>query len=275
MNHSKIKEAYEFLRSNGIVSSNVAIVLGTGLGNLADELSNKVTVDYSDIPHFPESTVEYHSGKFIQGDLFNTKVILLQGRFHFYEGYSMEDIVFPIRVFNMLGIKTLILSNAAGALNLSFKKGSLMLIKDHVNLFPDHPLIGKNDDLFGSRFPDMSQSYNLDLVELMKNTAKDFNISLEVGVYIAAQGPMLETPAEYRMLKKLGGDVVGMSTIPEAIAARHMGIKCCGISILTDECDPDNLSPIDINDIINIANKAEKKLIQLLKIFVPLVDEDS
>ena len=275
MNHAKIKEACEFLKSNGIVSSNVAIVLGTGLGNLVAELSNKVSVNYSEIPHFPESTVEYHSGKFIQGDLCNKKVILLQGRFHFYEGHSMQDIVFPIRVFYMLGVKNLILSNAAGALNLNFKKGSLMLIKDHVDLFPDHPLIGKNDDFFGVRFPDMSETYNFQLIELLKNTAKDLNISLEEGVYIAAQGPMLESPAEYRMLKKLGGDAVGMSTIPEAIAARHMGIKCCGISILTDECDPDNLSPIDINEIIDVASKAEKKLIQLMKAFVPLVDEDA
>ena len=268
MNLLKINEAYEFLKSRGIMPSSIGIVLGTGLGKLVDELSNKITIEYGEIPYFPESTVEFHSGKLIFGELFNKKVIVLQGRFHYYEGYNMEEIVFPIRVFKKLGVKILILSNAAGALNLNFNKGSLMLITDHIDLFPSHPLIGNNKEELGPRFPDMSESYNKDLIELVKVSAKELDIILEIGVYISAQGPMLETPAEYRMLRKIGGDAVGMSTIPEVIAARHLGIKCCGISILTDECDPDNLKPIDINEIIKIAFEAEKVFIRLVKEFL-------
>ena len=264
MNLIEIKEAVDFLNSRGVYKVENAIILGTGLGKLADLVSESVVIPYSEIPHFPVSTVESHSGNLILGKLENIKVMIFQGRFHFYEGYSMEEIVFPIRVLKFLKVKNLFISNAAGAINLSFKKGDLMLIKDHINLFPKHPLRGSNSDELGVRFPDMSDAYNSALNELLLSSAKKLNINLNQGVYISAQGPMLETPAEYRMLVKLGGDAVGMSTIPEVIAARHVGIKCCAISVLTDECDPNNLKPIDIEEIIRIAGMAEKKLIDLL-----------
>ncbi len=264
MNLIEIKEAVDFLNSRGVYKVENAIILGTGLGKLADLVSESVVIPYSEIPHFPVSTVESHSGNLILGKLENIKVIIFQGRFHFYEGYSMEEIVFPIRVLKFLKVKNLFISNAAGAINLSFKKGDLMLIKDHINLFPKHPLRGSNSDELGVRFPYMSDAYDGALNELLLSSAKKLNIHLNQGVYISAQGPMLETPAEYRMLVKLGGDAVGMSTIPEVIAARHVGIKCCAISVLTDECDPNNLKPIDIEEIIRIAGMAEKKLIDLL-----------
>ncbi len=264
MNLIEIKEAVDFLNSRGVYKVENAIILGTGLGKLADLVTNSIVIPYSEIPHFPLSTVESHSGNLILGKLENINVIIFQGRFHFYEGYSMEEIVFPVRVLKFLEVKNLFISNAAGAINLSFKKGELMLIKDHINLFPKHPLRGSNSDELGVRFPDMSDAYDGALNELVLSSAKKLNINLNQGVYISAQGPMLETPAEYRMLVKLGGDAVGMSTIPEVIAARHVGIKCCAISVLTDECDPDDLKPIDIEEIIRIAGMAEKKLIDLL-----------
>ncbi len=268
MNLDHIKEAVNYLKEQGVELSSIGVVLGTGLGKFTDVLSDKIIINYKDIPHFPLSTVEFHSGKLVQGYLHGKKVIVLQGRLHYYEGYSMDDIVFPIRVFKMLGIQLLILSNAAGALNLNFKKGSLMLISDHVDLFPSHPLIGKNDNSLGSRFPDMSQSYDVSIIDIFEKEAKDLNISIEKGIYISAQGPMLETSAEYRMLRNIGADAVGMSTIPEVVAARHMGMKCCGISILTDECDPDNLNPIDIDEIIKTASATENIFILLLKNFL-------
>ena len=264
MNLTKIKAAVKFLHDKGINDFENAIILGTGLGKLADLVTNKTVIPYSEIPHFPLSTVESHSGNFITGNLGGSRVIIFLGRFHFYEGYSMDEIVFPVRVVKFLGVKNLFISNAAGAVNLDFKKGELMLIKDHINLFPSHPLNGPNERSLGVRFPDMSNAYNGYLNELILSSAKKLNIHLNEGVYISAQGPMLETPAEYRMLINLGGDAVGMSTIPEVIAARHAGIKCCAISVLTDECDPDNLQPINIEDIIRIAGLAENKLIELL-----------
>ncbi|MDG2370977.1 MAG: purine-nucleoside phosphorylase [Flavobacteriales bacterium] len=264
MNLIEIKETVDFLNSRGVYKAENAIILGTGLGKLADLVTDGIVIPYSEIPHFPLSTVESHSGNLILGKLENINVIIFQGRFHFYEGYSMDEIVFPVRVLKFLEVKNLFISNASGAINLSFKKGQLMLIKDHINLFPTHPLRGSNSNELGVRFPDMSNAYDGALNELVLSSAKKLNIQLNQGVYISAQGPMLETPAEYRMLVKLGGDVVGMSTIPEVIAARHIGIKCCAISVLTDECDPDNLEPINIEEIIRIAGMAEKKLIDLL-----------
>lgn len=264
MNLNKIKEAVKFLNNKGIDTVENAIILGTGLGKLANFVTNKLVIPYSEIPHFPLSTVESHSGNLIVGELEKNSVIIFQGRFHFYEGYSMDEIVFPVRVLKFLGVKNLFISNAAGAINLDFKKGDLMLIKDHINLFPTHPLNGPNNSFLGVRFPDMSNAYDKFLNDLILSSAKKLNIHLNEGVYISAQGPMLETPAEYRMLVNLGGDAVGMSTIPEVIAARHAAIKCCAISVLTDECDPDNLHPINIEEIIHVAGLAEKKLIELL-----------
>jgi len=189
----------------------------------------------------------------------------MQGRFHAYEGYTMEQIVFPVRVLKLLGIETLLISNAAGAMNLDYKKGDLMLITDHINKFPLNPLLGKNENELGTRFPDMSEPYSEELGEKLLSIASEEGITLNKGVYISAEGPMLETPAEYRMLRILGGDAVGMSTIPEIIAANHMLLPCCAVSVLTDECDPDNLHPVKIEDIIAIAAKAEKKLTLLFE----------
>ena len=261
----KIREAADFLKSKVEVKPVLGIVLGTGLGNLAKEIDVQSEVAYEQIPHFPLSTVESHSGKLVFGTLEGVDVVAMVGRFHYYEGYSMEQVVFPIRVMKLLGITGLLVSNAAGALNLDFKKGDLMLIRDHINLFPSNPLIGRNLEELGTRFPDMSEPYSNHFAEIARAQAKAFGIDLKEGVYSVAQGPMLETPAEYRMLKTLGGDAVGMSTVPEVIAANHMGLPVMAVSVLTDECDPENLQPVNIDEIIEVAMKAEIKLTQLFK----------
>lgn len=263
----KINETVEFLRSKGMQSAEVGIVLGTGLGKLVDEIEIGVVLDYEKIPHFPVSTVESHKGKLIYGTLEGKNIIAMQGRFHYYEGYSMEQITFPIRVMKVLGINYLLLSNAAGALNLKFRKGSLMLLDDHINLLGDNPLRGTNIEELGPRFPDMSIPYSKELANKFLAAAEKENIPLHKGVYIAVTGPNLETRAEYRMLRKFA-DAVGMSTVPEVIVANHMNLPCAAISVLTDECDPDNLKPVNIKDILSIAAKAETDLIRLIKVVV-------
>lgn len=260
----KIEEAADFLSKYGFVGAKIGIVLGTGLGNLATHILVEKEISYAEIPNFPISTVESHSGKLVFGSLNGKKVIVMKGRFHFYEGYSMEQIVLPIRVMKYLGIDTLFLSNAAGCLNLDWKKGDLMLIDDHLNLLPSNPLIGKNIGELGPRFPDMSAPYNPTLNAAMIETAKELGIGLRVGVYAAMTGPMLETRAEYRFLQRIGADAIGMSTIPEVTAAVHMGLRCCAISVLTDECDPDNLKPAKLEDILSVAASSEIKLSELV-----------
>jgi len=262
---SQINETVAFLKEKGFNNPQVGIVLGTGLGKLVNEITIEQEIAYSEIPHFPIATVESHSGKLIYGDLNGKKVIAMSGRFHFYEGYTMQQITFPIRVMKFLGVEHLLLSNAAGAINLDFPKGSLMLIDDHINLQPDNPLIGKNDEQLGSRFPDMSAPYDKKLNKLIKEVASANKVDLKEGVYVAVSGPNLETRAEYRFLKTIGADVVGMSTVPEVIVANHMSLPCAAISVLTDECDPDNLHPVDIADIIAVAMKAEENLIIIIK----------
>jgi purine-nucleoside phosphorylase len=252
----------EFLRNKGIVSPEIGIILGTGLGKLVDEIEINQVISYDEIPNFPVATVEFHHGKLIYGKLQGKQVLAMQGRFHYYEGYSLQEITFPVRVMKKLGIKCLLLSNAAGALNLGFKKGSLMLIEDHINFLPDNPLRGKNDEETGPRFPDMSQPYSGFLNDKLMAIAKAKNITLHKGVYIAVMGPNLETRAEYRMFRNFA-DAVGMSTVPEVIAANHMNLPCAAISVLTDECDPDNLKPVDIKEIIETAGKAETYMITL------------
>lgn len=256
----KIEEAVEFIRSCGVKDPYVGIVLGTGLGNLASKIEAEVVISYADIPHFPVSTVESHSGKLIYGNLSGKKVLAMQGRFHYYEGYSGAEITFPIRVMKLLGINKLLISNAAGTVNPDFKKGTLMLIDDHINMIPDNPLRGKNLDELGPRFPDMSQPYNLEMNQMLKDIAREKEVTLHEGVYTPVAGPNLETRAEYRYLRKIGTDAVGMSTAPEVIVANHMGLPCCAISVLTDECDPDNLVPVSIEEILEIAGRAEKDL---------------
>lgn len=265
----KIKQTSEFLKAAGITGPEIGIILGTGLGKMVNELSIIRTIDYSDIPNFPLATVESHSGKLIYGLLHNKGILAMQGRFHFYEGYTLQEVTFPIRVMKSLGIKYLLLSNAAGAMNLKFKKGNLMLIDDHINLLPDNPLRGKNLDEFGPRFPDMSQPYSAMLNNKLLEIAMRENIVLHKGVYASIMGPNLETRAEYRMYRNFA-DAVGMSTVPEVIVANHMGLPCAAISVLTDECDPDHLEPARIEDIIAIAGKAE---IPLIRLFSQLIRE--
>jgi len=261
----KINTTVSFLKARGIDHPEVGIVLGTGLGKLVDQIRVIDAVDYSDIPGFQLSTVEFHKGRLIYGELEGKMVLAMQGRYHYYEGYTLEQIAFPIRVMKMLGVRNLLLSNAGGALNPGYRKGELMLLTDHINLLPSNPLIGKNDEEIGPRFPDMSQPYSEKLNSILKTIAQKEGIILHSGTYAVVSGPNLETPAEYRFLRTIGADVVGMSTVPEAIAANHIKMPCCAISVLTDECDPDNLAPVDISEIIATAAIAEKFLIRLFK----------
>lgn len=259
----KVNEAVAFLQGAGMTDPAVGIVLGTGLGKLVDHIDIEVEAAYDDIPHFPIATVEFHHGRLIYGKLAGKQVLAMSGRFHYYEGYTARDITFPIRVMKLLGVQHLLLSNAAGAMNMDFKKGDLMLIEDHINLLPDNPLFGRNIDAWGSRFPDMSAPYNGRMNDLLRHAAIEENVELHEGVYVAVGGPNLETRAEYRFLSRIGADVVGMSTVPEVIVCAHMGLPCAAISVLTDECDPDNLQPVDIEEIIAVAGKAEDKLIKV------------
>lgn len=263
-----IEEAITFIRTKTKMRPEIGFILGTGLGGLAREIRKDTVISYDEIPHFPVSTVESHHGKLIFGILAGKKVVAMQGRFHYYEGYTMQQITFPVRVMGAkggLGVKTLLISNAAGALNPLFQRGDLMLIVDHINLLGDNPLIGPNDDELGPRFPDMSEPYNKKLLALAEKVALDQKIRVQKGVYVAMPGPNLETRAEYRFLRYIGADAVGMSTIPENIVAIHVGMKVFGISIITDECFPDALKPTSVEEIIAVANKAEPKLTRLMK----------
>ncbi|MFP4469070.1 MAG: purine-nucleoside phosphorylase [Bacteroidales bacterium] len=266
----RIKATAEFLNKNGFTNPEFGVILGTGLGKLVNHISVRHVLEYDKIPDFPVSTVESHDGRLIYGTLGEKKVVAMQGRFHYYEGYSMQQIVFPVRVMKMLGIKYLLVSNAAGNVNLDFKKGELMLITDHINLLGDNPLIGPNIDELGTRFPDMSQPYSASLNEKIIAIAKRDGIKLNQGVYAAVAGPNLETRAEYRYMRSIGADLIGMSTIPEVIAANHMKLPVAAISVITDECDPDNLKPVNIREILEVAGKAE---VSLTKILVELVKE--
>lgn len=261
---NEIKEATDYLKKHGIEKPEIGVILGTGLGNLfVKEIKNPIEINYNSIPHFPVSTVEFHKGKLIYGTVKGKKVLAMQGRFHYYEGYSMQKITLPVRVMKMLGVENLLISNAAGSMNLKWKKGQLMLIDDHINLQPDNPLRGENFEVLGPRFPDMSQPYSKKLNSLLTKIAKEKKIKLNQGVYVAVMGPNLETRAEYRFLHQIGADAVGMSTVPEVLVANHMGLPCCAVSVLTDDCDPDNLKPAVISEIIAIAGKAEAKLTEL------------
>ncbi len=253
----KIKETAGFLKSQGFGDCDTAVVLGTGLGALAEQLEADVVLPYEEIPHFPSSTVEFHKGRLIAGRIGDKKVMLMQGRFHYYEGYSMQEVTFPIRVMKELGVKELLLSNAAGGLNPSFKKGDLVLLTDHINEMPENPLRGLNDPAFGNRFVDLCAPYDAILNDRITEAAALLNIVIKKGVYVAVQGPNLETRAEYRLLRNAGADMVGMSTVPEVIVANHIGLKAAAISVITDECDPDKLQPVNIAEIIAVAGKAD------------------
>jgi purine-nucleoside phosphorylase len=260
----QFEEALAFIRRLHPEQPEIGIVLGTGLGGLVNEIAIEKEIAYNFIPHFPISTVESHFGKLIIGKLGGKRVIAMQGRFHYYEGYSMRQIIFPIRILKMLGIHTLLLSNAAGAMNPDYKKGDLMIIDDHIGLQGDNPLIGLHEDSFGPRFPDMSRPYHPDLILKAEEIGKQEGVPIKKGVYVAVSGPQLETRAEYRFLRLIGADVVGMSTVPEVIVANQMGLKTFAISVITDECNPDNLKPVDISEIIATAQEAEPKLTRIL-----------
>lgn len=265
---TKIKEAADFLKTKGFCEADYAVVLGTGLSAFVQQLNITITIPYADIPHFPAATVEFHKGNLLFGTIGSKKVMAMQGRFHYYEGYSMQQITFPIRVMKALGIKNLLLSNAAGGMNKNFKKGDLVLLEDHINLLPDNPLRGLNDPAFGNRFVDMSRPYHLELNKKFKTLSLQNGIHLKEGIYVAVMGPNLETRAEYRYLQQLGADMVGMSTVPEVIVANHLGLPCAAISVITDECDPDNLLPVNIEEIIAVAGKSDIVLSNLFKLII-------
>lgn len=268
-----IDEAVEHVRSEVHARPSVGIVLGTGLGALVDDIEIGRSLDYAAIPHFPVSTVESHDGRLIFGELESRSIVAMQGRFHFYEGYTLEQVAFPVRVMQRLGVDTLIVSNASGGMNPVYRRGDLMRIDDHINLIGDNPLRGPNLDELGPRFPDMSEPYDAALGDLADRVALENGIRMHVGVYVAVAGPNLETRAEYRFLRTIGADVVGMSTVPEVIVARHGGMRVLGISIVTDECFPDALEPVDVEEIIAVAGEAEPRMTKVIRRTVARLDE--
>ena len=269
----QLEELASYLRERGIKEVDCAIVLGTGLGDLARHIAPAVTLGYNQMPHLPVATVEYHFGKLLYGELEGRKVLAWQGRFHHYEGYGMDQIVMPVRVSRLLGARAVFLSNAAGGLRPGLKKGSLMCIDDHINLLPEHPLRGPNLDALGERFPDMSCPYHPGLQRALHTAAQAAGIALETGVYASVQGPCLETRAEYRYLRTIGADAVGMSTVPEVIACAHMGIPCAAVSVITDECDPDRLAPFRIDEIVEVARSSEAGLTAIVRGALQHLDE--
>ncbi|MDQ6480233.1 purine-nucleoside phosphorylase [Dyadobacter sp. LHD-138] len=272
MSFEEIKVTSEFLKKyTENYAPEYGIILGTGLGSLASEIDIAFTISYTDIPHFPVSTVESHSGRLIFGKLSGKKIICMQGRFHYYEGYSMQQVVFPVRVMKMLGVHTLFVSNASGGLNPDFKVSDLMVLHDHISLFlPGNPLIGANMNELGDRFPDMSEPYDPDLIKNALEIARKNNIPVHTGTYVSVTGPQLETRAEYRLFRQLGADTVGMSTVPEIIAARQMNLKCFGLSVITDLCIPETLEKAEISKIIAAAEKAEPGMTLIIKALLSL-----
>jgi purine-nucleoside phosphorylase len=265
MSLDAIEEAAAVVRARFGARPDAAIILGTGLGRLALEMDTHTVIDYADIPGFPLSTVESHTGRLVCGTLGDKTVVVMQGRFHRYEGYSLQQVTMPVRVMRALGADTLIVSNACGGLNPLWSSGDVMLIADHINLLGDSPLIGPNDDQLGPRFPDLSAPYDSRLREVARSVAADRKITLREGVYVAVTGPNLETRAEYRFLRAIGADVVGMSTVPEVIVAIHAGMRVLGLSIITDMCLPDALEPATVEGIIAVANRAEPSLLELVR----------
>lgn len=262
----EVEEACSFLKKKiGKFSPQIGIILGTGLGTLTDHVQSKKEIHYSEIPHFPSSTVKSHTGQLVFGTLANKRVMAMEGRFHLYEGCTLKQITFPVRVMKALGVKVLVVSNAAGGMNPQFQKGDLAVITDHINFMGVNPLIGPNHEKLGPRFPDMSEPYSRRLIRLTEKTAREEKIPVRKGIYIGVTGPNLETAAEYRMMRLWGADMVGMSTVPEVIAARHAGLEVLGISVITDLCLPDALEPVNIDEIIATAGKAGPKLDRLVE----------
>ena len=269
---TKIAESAEFINRKSKIKPKIAIILGTGLGRLAEDIEEKEIIPYSEIPNFPVSTVQSHSGNLVLGKLGNKEVVAMQGRFHYYEGYSLKDVTFPVRVMKKLGAAIIIISNAAGGMNRFFKRGDLMLITDHINLFGDNPLIGPNDEELGPRFPDMSEAYNYKLIELAKKVALKEKIKLQEGIYAGLTGPTLETPAEYRFLINIGADAVGMSTVPEVIVANHIGMKVLGISCITDLAIDGVIVKTSVEEILKAASDAEPIMTKLIEKVIKKID---
>jgi purine-nucleoside phosphorylase len=268
----RVQAAAEVVRGRSALEPDIAIILGTGLGALARDIDVEAEVPYERIPGFPLSTVESHAGKLLIGRLGRRAVVAMQGRFHRYEGYDLQQVTFPVRVLHALGARTLVVSNACGGMHPLWAPGELVLLSDHINLLGDNPLVGPNDERLGSRFPDMSAPYDPELRALARQVAVELGIVLREGVYVAVAGPNLETRAEYRMLRAMGADVVGMSTVPEVIVAAHQGMRTLGISIITDQCLPDALEPADISRIIATAGRAEPQLTRLITNLVERLD---
>lgn len=261
----KIKEASAFIETKLDKTPNMAVILGTGLGGLVDCIENKKTIKYSDIPYFPVSTVLGHAGEFVTGYIGNKYIMAMNGRFHYYEGYPLEMVTFPVRVMKALGMDDIIITNAAGGMNPTFEPGDIMIIEDHINFLSNNPLLGKNYDELGPRFPDMSEAYNKKLITVAENSAKKLEIKVQKGVYLAVSGPCYETPAELKMMRLMGADAVGMSTVPEVIVANHAGMKVLGISVITDMAVADSLVPLDHERVVATADKAKEKLTVLVK----------
>ena len=269
---AKVTESVEFINQKNKIKPKIAIILGTGLGRLAEDIEEKEIISYSEIPNFPISTVQSHDGNLILGKLGNKEVVAMQSRFHYYEGYSLQEVTFPVRVMKKLGADTIIISNAAGGMNRFFKRGDLMLITDHINLFGDNPLIGPNDEELGPRFPDMSEAYSQNLIELARKVALKEKIRIQEGVYVGLIGPTLETPAEYRFLISIGADAVGMSTVPEVIVANHMGMKVLGISCITDLAIDGVIIKTSVEEILKIASDSEPIMTKLIKKVIKKID---
>lgn len=262
---AKIEESKSFIQSKTSVKPQIGIILGTGLGGLVNEINIIDEIPYHEIPNFPVSTVVGHSGKLIFGELGGKQVVAMQGRFHYYEGYNMQEVTFPVRVMKFLGIERLFVSNASGGVNPDFEIGEIMIINDHINLFPAHPLTGKNEDSLGPRFPDMSEAYDKGMIALAQKIAHENSIRVAEGVYAGLTGPTLETPAEYKYVRVIGADTVGMSTVPEVIVARHMGIPCFAISIITDLGVPGKIMEVTHEDVIQVAKKQEPKMTLIMR----------
>ena len=262
---NQVQETVSYIKSKTNFAPEYGVILGSGLGSFTDDILIEFTLPYSEIPNFPVSTVEGHKGALVFGTIGTKKVVAMQGRFHFYEGYSMKEVTFPVRVMKFLGIEKIIVSNASGGVNPNYKVGSIVIIKDHINMMPEHPLRGKNDERFGPRFVNMSEPYSKSMIVKAKELAQNLNIEVQDGIYLGLQGPTFETLSEYRMVKILGADCVGMSTVPEIIVARHMDMECFGISVITDMGDEDNIEEVNHAEVLKAAEKAEPFVRKLIK----------
>jgi purine-nucleoside phosphorylase len=260
-----VQETVSYIKEKTNFTPEYGVILGSGLGSFTNDIQVEFTLPYTEIPNFPVSTVEGHKGALVFGTIGDKKVVAMQGRFHFYEGYDMKQVTFPVRVMKYLGVEKLVVSNASGGVNPKYKVGSIVIINDHVNMMPEHPLRGKNDERFGPRFLNMSEPYTRKMIVKAKEIAKSLNIEVQDGIYLGLQGPTFETLAEYKMVKNLGADCVGMSTVPEVIVARHMDMECFGISVITDMGDEDNIEEVNHSEVLKAAEKAEPHVRSLIK----------